>query len=298
MPRFRLPGRPTIPGQFLLLLLVAARLTAVPPVVSSPGSAAGTEADDGPLTVGAVQWHVTDDVYASEEAFTAAADREIRALGPVDLVVFPEYTSVLLGLLYVEAPTAAEAARTSGRVRETMDRIWGRLARRYDVHILAGTWFDERNGRLYNRAVVYGPDGRAVYEQDKVWPGQPERDRLDLAAGRREDARPFLMNGRKLVLSICRDTYHESWEDHWRGSGADLWIDIKANELPYSEAYFAAALPARLADTDIPRGLTVSLTGSFGGYRFEGLTFLTGPEGTEGSTLDYRGSARLVVDIP
>ena len=102
-------------------------------------------------------------------------------------------------------------------------------------------------------------------------------DLLNLKTGTPGDTHPFEINGFRIVVTICRDTYHEEWEEIL--PEADLWLDIKANELPFTRTYYDEALAARLPGSPTDSGLTVSLSGSILGFAFTGPTELLQDDG-------------------
>ncbi|MDT8296650.1 MAG: hypothetical protein RQ801_00005, partial [Spirochaetaceae bacterium] len=152
------------------------------------------------------------------------------------------------------------------------------------------------NGGIRNRALLFDRNGTLQWTQDKSFPGVPETELLDLAAGRIEDAESFVVDGRHIVATICRDTYNDVWEEVL--PPADLWIDIKANELPYTPEYYDEALAERLPDSPIDRGLTVSLAGEILGFRFSGPTEYLYDIGPVAGTDPWAENAILIVMYP
>lgn len=273
-----------------------------------PASAAADDA--GALTVCAVQYQVTPRGVLTERGLLASAGAAVEAAvaggsetAPVDLVVFPEYTSAFVALerhatAIVEAGSLDEAVNRvlngrSGGVRELfmrnapaarqrLDRVWATLARRHDVYIVAGTYFARHVGRrgpeLRNRLLVYSPEGRLVYRQDKVFLTPFERDVLGIDPGALDHAAALHVEDAPVGFTICRDTFMDEWESHF--DGLLLWIDVKANGVAYDakqRANFRKALPERIAETDVPYGLTVCLTGRFLDLFWEGRSsFIAG----------------------
>lgn len=273
-----------------------------------------TAEDAGALSVCAVQYRVTPRRVLTERGLLASAGNAVEAAvaaaaatEPVDLVVFPEYTSAFVALerhatAILQAQDLEEAVRRvlHGRTdqvrelflqnapaaRQRLDRVWGTLARRHGVYIAAGTYFARQEGRqgpqLRNRLLVYGPEGRLVYRQDKVFLTPFEREVLRLAPGSLKDAAGLAVEEATVGFTICRDTFMDEWESHF--DELFLWVDLKANGVAFDAAQrenFRKALPERIAQSTVPYGLTVCLTGRFLDLFWEGpSSFIAGNGGT------------------
>ncbi len=304
-----LPNRPAAAAAAALLAL----LSGVPaaPAAGAPGE----------LRVAAVQLRIAPPDLASREAFRARITGLVeRCLAHApDLILFPEYTSAFLALL-----PYGSLIRDAGGVEQAMSRVlereplaqglrdlfllnsalaereagelFGGLARKYGVAVGAGSLFAAEScaGRtvLVNRAVIFDERGGELYAQDKVFLTPFEEDRLGLAPGRLEAARLFLVRGRRLALTLCRDTFFAEWEPVL--AGAELWVDLKANGEPFTAQTregFQQALPARLPGAGVPYGLTLCLTGSLAGLAWEGESFLSQQSGGAVRTLKRAVSA-------
>ncbi len=244
------------------------------------------------LTTVTVQFEVSLDFIKSEKAYRDAIEdamKDAMAGGAADLVIFPEYLGVFASLIpyssylsetkpfqQVWADIAADYPGFStltdlfiSRSEETgsfLDEIWSDLARKYNVFILSGSrfYYDPREKGLFNQAVVFDPDGKIVYKQNKFFLTEFEEELLGLSPGDLSDISGFSVKDHLVRLTICRDTFLKKWEDLYREGF--LWIDIKANGVPYTpdqEDLFTRALPARLVRTPIPYGITACLTGEF-----------------------------------
>lgn len=256
------------------------------------------------LLVAGIQLCIDERMYESTDSFSRALDREIRrAILSVpdesrpDVIVFPEYTSVFLSLVpYYDQIRRSDSVagaldaicadmntslgvrrlflKEAVRVEKEMDRIWGGLAEKYRVVLLAGTYFAESDGELYNRLAVYGREGGRIYQQDKVFLTDFELGIIGLAPGLLDDAALWEVNGFFIAATICRDTFFDAWNG--RFSNADYWIDIKANGTAFTDVEanrFMRALPQRIGDTGVGGGITVCLTGSYLDLFWEGLSF-------------------------
>jgi predicted amidohydrolase len=280
-------------------------------LILAAAAAAADSAAQPPLRVAAVQLRINAEMLSSFAAYrerVASLVQQAAAFEP-DLIVFPEYSGVFLALVpYAAAwsgggevsmeeafavirrrePLAGSLEElfllNSGLAGRALNAVFGGLARRYGVHILAGSYFAREEGpggkaELRNRAVVFGPGGKRVYSQDKVFLTDFESGLLHLSPGSRRDAIPFRIAGRSLGLTLCRDTYDSGWVPHFQD--VDVWIDIKANGVAYGEQErqsFLRALPARIEAGDVPLGLTVCLTGEFLDLFWEGESSLVRKE--------------------
>lgn len=250
------------------------------------------------LKVAAVQLEISTATYESETRFFGEMEERVREAVDTfqpDLIIFPEYTSVfpavtpyfpfiegsrsieeIFGKIHAEDKSVRSLRDLFIAQSDRMESLvegWGELASRYDVTILGGTYFAYREGRLTNRLIVFGPSGSRVYEQDKFFLTDFETDIVGLEPGSSDEPEGFWIKDRKVVFTICRDTFLDRWESMY--GEADLWIDIKANGERYGEeqvALFARALPARMANTTARYGSTVCLTGSFLELFWEGET--------------------------
>ncbi|MDX1661891.1 MAG: carbon-nitrogen hydrolase family protein [Gemmatimonadota bacterium] len=113
------------------------------------------------LRVAALQYYIRpveafDDFAAQVTALvTAAVDYRAR------LIVFPEYfTTQLLTLGDLDAPIDRQVRRLPDYVDAYVD-LFGELAHRHEVHIVAGTILDrgDADDVIHNDAYVFGPDG-------------------------------------------------------------------------------------------------------------------------------------------
>lgn len=289
-------------------------LLIIPATLYSDTSTADPHAD---FSFALIQFEISESLFSEVDAIEAkldelvknAIDRSIRDGQKVDLIVFPEYTSVFLSLAYAAGPALAgveqfadlftlldEPNRTtksmSGftdriaiapafeialevarRGNPEVDRFWKTIAKQYEVDIVAGTYFaiDSISGRLKNRSIVFSRNGRLLYFQDKVFLTPFEIDMIGLSPGFVGKARTFAIRGQEVAITICRDSFFEVWERNF--AEATLWFDIKANGTEYTEdeaKLFQTALPERIGATGVPIGGTACLTGRFFDLFWEG----------------------------
>ena len=227
-----------------------------------------------PFKVCAFQTVLNPAVYSDYNSYTSSLAELIHDNPGQDLYIFPEYTTAAAFLSWLESPEDITPEGLAGHLGDWNRQIysfWLDLALETGSYILAGTTLVEKKGKIYNRALIFSPDS-LFYSQDKVFLGDPEKD-LGLSPGEYAGVELFTIKGVKIGLTICRDTYNSVWSDVFRD--IDLWIDIKGNELPYTEEYFDQALPARLREHEgCPLGLTLCVTGPLLNFRFNGFSSL------------------------
>jgi len=288
--------------------LVFVSLTELRPAPLSQPAPAGP-----PVKAALVQYEVRAADYQSEAAFAervGALTAEAAARG-AKILVFPEYINVFLAALPLgrrlaltdTLPGALQLVQEyhrrpvglrehlrlqSSSTREVMDRVWGSLARRHNVWIIAGSAFvaetdkaasaPKKRPQLLNRAFVYAPSGQVAYTQDKVYLTPFEKNTIGLSPGDISEARVFEAAGLDIALTLCRDTFFDIWNS--RMGEADVWVDLKANGVEFdqqSRQLFREAVPERIAETEVPYGFTVCLTGRYLELFWEGRSSVVVP---------------------
>ncbi len=294
MWRISLPA--SIPPDVMLRRL----LTALFLTLSLPAFA-GENPASRELTVAVFQYEADEELYTVPGAFAVKAEEilEQAAEAGADLLVLPEYLNVPLAFaslkeIVKEADSVEEGLellsrsrgipvelrdlfiRHSDSVLRTMNRTWGHGAETYGMAVLAGTYFALDDGKLVNRAVLYGADGEVSYMQDKIRLTPFEKQLIGLDAGSAEEAELFELSGFRIGISICRDTFFDDLEALMKQ--ADIWIDLKANGEEYTAEtalLFAEALREREEQFRFPWGITVCLNGSFLDLLWEGPSEIT-----------------------
>jgi predicted amidohydrolase len=302
-PRAR-PDRARILIATVAVLLVAVLLVAAPTVAADPL----TDGDEA-VTVATVQFRVRPQIYSSIERFRSevtAIVREAIRLHDADLIVFPEYVNVfLIAAEYPdavrEADSIAEAMRLIGgsggapalatvvrrhaaQIARITQNMWRSIADSHNVAIVPGTFLvpvvENETTVLRNRLIVVDEHGAIVYRQDKAYLTEEESRLLGLSAASYRDASPFHLDGLSIGITICRDSYFDTW--HEPLAGVDLWIDLRANGEPYSqEVYerFLTTLPERVVDAGAAAGVNASLTGEFLNHVWAGPSYVVDEDG-------------------
>ncbi len=202
--------------------------------------------EPGRVTVGLAQMRL--DLADSAGAYARHACRLVRDAveGGAQLIAFPEYTGLpLLGLLPGAkrldrgeplADALNELGGTSLRVadifRATAPAVcraylatFSALAAGFRVYLAAGTVIAVgADGKLYNTAHLFGPDGALIGTQAKLHPFTDEAEWL--ATG--DTLRVFDLPFGTVAMPVCMDyTYWETARLAWL-KGAEILIDPSA----------------------------------------------------------------------
>ncbi|MFW6212128.1 MAG: nitrilase-related carbon-nitrogen hydrolase [Spirochaetota bacterium] len=288
-----------------------------------------TEADNG-FTVVAVQFEVQESLFGGRdpiEVFAAAVESivEEAVRHDADLIAFPEYINVFLlaadDLALIEPASSLDDAirllleryevsnvrellhRRARRLTPEIVEMWQALAAEYEVAIIPGTFFWPKREtgtparrELTNRVIVLDESGAIAYRQDKVFLTPEEKQIFGLSAGSLEDAKPFEIEGTKIAVTICRDSFFSQWDV--RLGTSELWIDLRANGEPYTRAVrerFRGTLAERVALTDANVGLSATLTGSFLELLWEGPSYAVDASGRRVAESPTYDSSSLVI---
>ncbi len=284
---------------FLILLILFA------------ASMVSLQADDVPLSVVAVQWKMQDRYIYDQDLFFSDAEAAVReglsksqgdSTSP-SLIIFPEYTSVFLTLdtyaasikgqdgfleawdtvqkLYGYTSIQDMFCKESHAVYQKLS-IWQEIARRNHCYIIPGTFFvyDPAIKHLVNRWVLIAPDGSIIHYQDKVFCTPFETKYCGVEGSTVAAAYPIKIAGKKIAVTICRDTFFDQWDAHF--GSVDLWIDIKANGAVFDakeQETFTHGVLERITKSRSSYGLTLCLTGSFLDLFWEGRSTLITQQG-------------------
>ncbi len=116
-------------------------------------------------------------------------------------VVFPEiFTTQLLS--FMDADDMHAAVRRMHDYTPRYLDLFREMASRWKIHVIGGTHPNMREGRLYNTAYLFAPDG-SVYEQDKIHRTRWERERWETDPG--DQLRLFETPHGKIAILICYD---------------------------------------------------------------------------------------------
>lgn len=154
-----------------------------------------------PFMVAAVQYSLTG--ITDEAAFwqkITATIQEAAGRG-ADLIVFPEYmTAHLLG--FTEEMDHEAACRYLDSYTEDYIALMQKNSREQGLMILGGTHICKENGKFFNKAFLFFPDGR-IETQSKLHLTPEEQTRWPLAAG--DSLNIVETSWGKLAMLTCYD---------------------------------------------------------------------------------------------
>lgn len=173
-----------------------------------------------PLPIGLVQAAALPHADDSLDTFADQVRRLARAYPGVRLFAFPELH--VCGHRPDEDPerVMTAAAQEIDGPRGTM--LAG-LARELGLWLIPGSVYERAaDGRIYNTAPVYSPEGRRVAEYRKIFPWLPYET---TAAGNSFVVFDLEGHGR-VGLSICYDAWFPEVTRHLAWQGADLVLNL------------------------------------------------------------------------
>lgn len=168
--------------------------------------------------VSAVQYHLH--TIASFDDFARQCEHYIRTAEEyeADFVLFPEFFTTQLMSIGDEqgsALTINDLPDFTDRYRE----LFQSLAKRYNIHIIGGTHVIRREGKLYNVAHLFYPDGR-IAEQAKIHITPSEISGWNMGAG--EGLEVFETDKGTIAMLTCYDIEFPEIVRMAKAKGADV----------------------------------------------------------------------------
>lgn len=200
------------------------------------------------LPIAAIQMRSGLDPQANRAA--AAEMIRIAAARGARLIATPENTT----LLDRDRPRLFKAMETADP--KTEDRAWGRLAEEHGVWLLLGsTPRPAGPGRVFNRSILFAPDGkaRAIYDKIHLFDvqlggGEVYRESEAVQPGAKAVLAEGPM-GAKLGLTICYDLRFAGLYRVLAQAGAEIMFAPSAFTVPTGMAHWETLLRARAIET-------------------------------------------------
>ncbi|MET3208134.1 UNVERIFIED_CONTAM: putative amidohydrolase [Paenibacillus sp. PvR008] len=170
------------------------------------------------IRVSAVQYHLH--TIDSFEEFALQSEHYIKTAEEfgAEFVLFPEFFTTQL----MSIGDSQGKALTINDLPDFTDRyleLFTSFARRTRMHIIGGTHVVQRNGRLYNTAHLFYPDGRVV-TQDKIHITSTEVHEWNMAPG--EGLNVYETSKGKIAMLTCYDIEFPEIVRMAKAKGADI----------------------------------------------------------------------------
>ena len=157
-------------------------------------------------------------------------------------------------------------------------------AKKYDVHIQAGSLYERVIGGTKNVGYVFAPNGSIICRQEK-WHPIPFEGMLGIKAGKGLET--FEIQGIKCGIAICADLYFSnSIVEQLALNGCQFIAGPSGGIVPYRAWKFdyqkevEEAQQARARESDVIIGRTYNAGDLLGGLlKFQGLSNIVSPEG-------------------
>ncbi|BFH68091.1 hypothetical protein J27TS7_29390 [Paenibacillus dendritiformis] len=170
------------------------------------------------MRVSAVQYHLH--TIASFDEFARQVEHYIRTAAEfeAEFLLFPEFMTTQLMSIGTEGREALAIGELPGYTDAYLD-LFRRLAKQYGMYLIGGTHVIEREGKLYNMAHLFRPDG-TVEEQAKLHITPTEVTEWNMAAG--EGVRVFHTEKGTIAILTCYDIEFPEIVRMVRAQGADV----------------------------------------------------------------------------
>lgn len=170
------------------------------------------------MRVSAVQYHLH--TIKSFEEFAQQVEHYVRNADEYDteFLLFPElFTTQLMSIGDEQGNALPITALPS--FTEQYVNLFSSLAAKYNMHLIGGTHITSENGKLYNTAFLFYPDGR-VGQQKKIHITPWEVKGWNMGAG--DSLQIFETEKGKVAMIICYDMEFPEWVRIAKARGADV----------------------------------------------------------------------------
>lgn len=170
------------------------------------------------MRVSAVQYHLHS--IKSFEDFAAQCTHYVKTAQEfgTEFVLFPEFFTTQLLSIGSETGTSLTINELPG-FTEQYKNLFAKLAADNSLHIIGGTHVISRNGKLYNVAHLFYPDGR-IEEQAKLHITPTEVDEWNMSAG--DQFHVFDTAKGRIAILTCYDIEFPEIVRMAKAKGADV----------------------------------------------------------------------------
>ncbi|WGU96721.1 carbon-nitrogen hydrolase family protein [Paenibacillus dendritiformis] len=170
------------------------------------------------MRVSAVQYHLH--TISTFDAFARQVEHYIRTAAEfeVEFLLFPEFITTQLMSIGTEEREALTIDELPDYTEAYLE-LFSRMAKQYGMYLIGGTHVIEREGKLYNMAHLFRPDG-TVEEQAKLHITPTEVTEWNMAAG--DGVRVFHTEKGTIAILTCYDIEFPEIVRMVRAQGADV----------------------------------------------------------------------------
>lgn len=170
------------------------------------------------MRVSAVQYHLH--TISTFDAFARQVEHYIRTAAEfeVEFLLFPEFITTQLMSIGTNEREALTIGELPGYTEAYLE-LFSRMAKQYGMYLIGGTHVIEREGKLYNMAHLFCPDG-TVEEQAKLHITPTEVTEWNMAAG--DGVRVFHTEKGTIAILTCYDIEFPEIVRMVRAQGADV----------------------------------------------------------------------------
>ncbi|HEY8588723.1 MAG TPA: carbon-nitrogen hydrolase family protein [Naasia sp.] len=209
-------------------------------------------------------------VFADDRvAALAASARRVLDAGPADLLVYPELH--LIGTQGTQEEQDAQLRELAVDLDGELVGRLGELARELGVWLLPGSIVERgAEGKLYNSALLFSPDGALAASYRKIFPWRPSEifdpgDRFSVVD---------LPGIGRVGLSVCYDAWFPEVSRHLAWLGAEVVLNVVKTTTPDRKQEVVLAQ----ANSIVNQTFTVSVNAA--GPEGKGHSLVVDPEGT------------------
>jgi len=170
------------------------------------------------MRVSAVQYHLHT-IHTFED-FARQVEHYVKNAEEYDteFLLFPELFTTQLMSIGDEHGNALPITALPSFTEKYVE-LFRSLAGKYQMHLIGGTHIIEENGKLYNTAFLFYPDGR-VGQQKKIHITPWEVKGWNMGAG--DSLQIFETDKGKVAMIICYDIEFPEWVRIAKARGADV----------------------------------------------------------------------------
>jgi predicted amidohydrolase len=170
------------------------------------------------MRVSAVQYHLH--TIKSFEEFAQQVEHYVRNADEYDteFLLFPELFTTQLMSIGDEQGNALPITALPDFTEQYVN-LFSSLAAKYNMYLIGGTHITSENGKLYNTAFLFYPDGR-IGQQKKIHITPWEVKGWNMGAG--DSLQIFETEKGKVAMIICYDMEFPEWVRIAKARGADV----------------------------------------------------------------------------